>query len=250
MNDAELLRYSRQILLPEVDVEGQEKLLNSRALIVGMGGLGSPVALYLAAAGVGSLMLADFDQVEVSNLQRQILHREDRIGMSKVASAMLTLSELNPATELIPVEEELDVESLRSLLGDVDVVLDCTDNFGIRIALNQACAEARVPLVSGAAIRLEGQITVYDFRHDDSPCYRCLYRDLGDEQLSCSQAGVLAPLVGIIGSMQAAEAIKLLAGFGETLAGRLQLLDLKTMSWRQLKLQRDPSCPFCSFRSV
>lgn len=250
MNDAELLRYSRQILLSEVDVEGQEKLLASRALIVGMGGLGSPAALYLAAAGVGTLMLADFDHVEVSNLQRQILHREDRIGMSKVASALLTLAELNPSTKLIPIEEQLDVESLRSLLGSVDVVLDCTDNFGIRIALNEACAEARVPLISGAAIRLEGQITVYDFRREDSPCYRCLYRDLGDEQLSCSQNGVLAPLVGIIGSMQAAEAIKLLADFGESLAGRLQLLDLKTMNWRQLKLQRDPSCPYCSFRGA
>src|SRR5690606_35612231 len=149
------------------------------------------------------------------------LHREDRIGMSKVASALLTLAELNPSTKLIPIEEQLDVESLRSLLGSVDVVLDCTDNFDVRIALNEACAEARVPLISGAAIRLEGQITVYDFRRKDSPCYRCLYRDLGDEQLSCSQAGVLAPLVGIIGSMQAAEAIKLLADFGESLAGRL-----------------------------
>lgn len=246
MNDDELLRYSRHILLPELDVLGQEKLLNAKVLLVGMGGLGSPAAMYLAAAGVGSLSIADFDHVELSNLQRQIVHGSDRIGMSKVDSAARTLAALNPDTRVVPIEGRLNEKTLATAVQSVDVVLDCSDNFTTRFAINQACVNGKVPLVSGAAIRLEGQITVFDPRQRDSPCYQCLYDEVDDEQLSCAQSGVLAPLVGIIGSMQATEAIKLLAGFGETLVGRLQVLDAKNMTWRELKLARDPQCPVCS----
>ncbi|MEX1033012.1 MAG: molybdopterin-synthase adenylyltransferase MoeB [Cellvibrionaceae bacterium] len=246
MNDNELLRYSRQILLPDLDVVGQESLLRSRALIIGLGGLGSPVAMYLAAAGVGGLTIADFDQVDLSNLQRQIIHTTDRIGTSKVDSAAQTLSQLNPETKLSLIEGRLTEQTLRAAVESVDVVVDCSDNFATRFAINRACVNSKVPLVSGAAIRLEGQISVFDSRRSDSPCYRCLYDDIDDENLSCAQNGVLAPLVGIIGSMQATEAIKLLAGFGEPLVGRLQLLDAKSMTWRELKLSKDPACPVCS----
>ncbi|MGQ9425825.1 molybdopterin-synthase adenylyltransferase MoeB [Gilvimarinus sp. F26214L] len=245
MKDEELLRYSRQILLPELDVDGQEKLLQSRVLIVGMGGLGSPVAMYLAAAGVGTLSIADFDSVELSNLQRQIIHNTASLGISKVDSATKTLAALNPDTRVLPIEGRLNEANLDAVVQTVDLVLDCTDNFSIRFALNRACVNNRVPLVSGAAIRLEGQVSVFDSRREDSPCYSCLYSHVDDEQLSCSQAGVLAPLVGIIGSMQATEAIKILAGFGEPLVGRLQVLDAKTMSWRELRLSKDPACEVC-----
>lgn len=248
MKDEELLRYSRQIMLPEMDVAGQEKLLKSRVLVVGMGGLGSPVAMYLAAAGVGSLTVADFDEVELSNLQRQIIHGTDRIGMSKVDSAARTVAALNPATRVMPVEGRLNEKTLQAAVASVDVVLDCSDNFSTRFAINRACLDNKVPLVSGAAIRLEGQISTFDPRRSDSPCYACLYQEVDDEQLSCATNGVLAPVVGIIGSMQATEAIKLLAGFGETLVGRLQILDAKSMTWRELKLSRDPACPVCSSR--
>src|SRR5690606_17778878 len=223
-----------------------ERLLNARVLIVGMGGLGSPVALYLAAAGVGSLTIADFDEVDLSNLQRQIIHSQDRVGMSKVDSAVRTIAALNPATRVLPIEGKLNEETMRAAVGSVDLVLDCTDNFATRFALNRACVHKRVPLVSGAAIRMEGQISVFDSRREDSPCYACLYDELDDENLSCAQSGVIAPLVGIVGSVQALEAIKLLAGFGESLVGRLQLLDAKTMSWRELRLTRDPACAVCS----
>jgi molybdopterin/thiamine biosynthesis adenylyltransferase len=246
MNNDQLLRYSRQILLPELDVAGQERLLNASVLIVGMGGLGSPVAMYLAAAGVGSLTIADFDRVELSNLQRQIIHTSDRLGMSKVDSAVETLAAINPDTRVVPIEGQLSEATLKAAVRSVDLVVDCSDNFTTRFAINRACWASGVPLVSGAAIRLEGQIAVFDPRSDSSPCYHCLYKEVDDEQLSCAQSGVLAPLVGIIGSMQALEAIKLLAGFGESLAGRLQILDAKTMRWRELKLARDPQCAVCS----
>lgn len=250
MNDEELLRYSRQILLPELDVEGQEKLMNSKALVVGMGGLGSPAAMYLAAAGVGSLTIADFDEVELSNLQRQIIHTTARVGMSKVDSAAKTIAALNPTTRILPVEGRLNQKTLKAAVASVDVVLDCSDNFSTRFAINRACIENKIPLVSGAAIRLEGQITVFDPLRSDSPCYRCLYEDIDDEQLSCATNGVLAPLVGIIGSMQATESIKLLADFGEPLVGRLQILDAKSMTWRELKLAKDPQCPVCGSSEI
>lgn len=246
MNDQDLLRYSRQIMLPEMDVAGQERLLAAKVLVVGMGGLGSPVAMYLAAAGVGELRIVDFDAVEVSNLQRQIAHTDARIGQAKVASAATMLAALNPNTHVVPINQRLAGEQLQQQVNAVDLVVDCSDNFSTRFAINRACVSALKPLVSGAAIRLEGQITVFDPRLPHSPCYRCLYDEIDDENLSCAENGVLAPLVGIVGSVQATEAIKLLAGFGQSLVGRLQILDAKTMSWRELKLRKDPACPVCN----
>ena len=243
MNDDQLLRYSRQIMLPDVDLEGQEKLLNARVLIVGLGGLGSPVAMYLAAAGVGNLILADFDEVDLSNLQRQIIHKNARIGHNKAQSAAQTLRALNPEIEINCIEAKLDASSLKELVASVDVVADCTDNFTIRFELNAACVAAKVPLVSGAAIRLEGQVAIFDSANN-SPCYRCLYEE-NDDDLSCATNGVLAPLVGVIGSMQALETIKLIVGFGTNLAGRLLIFDARHSQWRELKLPRDPDCPVC-----
>ncbi|GAB1258901.1 molybdopterin-synthase adenylyltransferase MoeB [Aurantivibrio plasticivorans] len=245
MQDEELLRYSRQILLPDVDVEGQEKLLNAKVLIVGLGGLGSPVAMYLAAAGVGELYLADFDEVDVSNLQRQIVHASSRIGVNKAQSARQHLLDINPHCRVRCYESRLTDAECETVFNEVDAVVDCTDNFSTRFMLNQLSVKTKTPLVSGAAIRLEGQVTVYDPRSDESPCYRCLYEYIDDSQLSCSQNGVLAPLVGIIGSVQATETIKLIAEFGQPLVGRLLLLDAKSMQWRELLLKRDPKCPVC-----
>lgn len=243
MNDDQLLRYSRQIMLPEVDLDGQEKLLNARVLIVGLGGLGSPVAMYLAAAGVGHLVLADFDEVDLSNLQRQIIHNNDRIGHNKAQSAAQTLRALNPEIEITCITSKLDAASLKELVASVDVVADCTDNFAIRFAINAACVAANVPLVSGAAIRLEGQVAIFDSANN-SPCYRCLYEE-NDDDLSCAANGVLAPLVGVIGSMQALETIKLIVSFGTNLAGRLLIFDARHSQWRELNLPRDPDCPVC-----
>lgn len=245
MNDNQLLRYSRQIMLPDVDIEGQEKLLAARVLIVGLGGLGSPVAMYLAAAGVGHLTLVDFDRVDLSNLQRQIVHSTDRLQQNKAASAAQTLRALNPETELTCIASQVTADELGALIKTVDLVLDCTDNFTTRFAINAACVAAKIPLVSGAAIRLEGQVTVFDARNPDSPCYHCLYPQDNDEDLSCAANGVLAPLVGVIGSMQALEAIKLLAGFGTNLSGRLLLFDARHSQWRELKLPKDSNCPVC-----
>lgn len=245
MNDEQLLRYSRQIMLPELDIDGQEKLLHSTVLLVGLGGLGSPVAMYLAAAGVGHLILADDDEVDLTNLQRQIVHSTDRVGQTKVHSAAQTLSALNPEVKITEVCERLQGERLQTLVDSVDLVVDGTDNFSVRYAINSACVHARKPLVSGAAIRMEGQVAVFDSRRADSPCYRCLYAVDEDEQLSCAASGVLAPLVGIIGSMQALEALKLLAGFGADLAGRLLLFDAYRSQWRELRLAKDPHCPVC-----
>lgn len=245
MNDEQLLRYSRHIMLPDLDIEGQEKLLAAHVLILGLGGLGSPVAMYLAAAGVGHLTLVDDDEVDLSNLQRQIVHTTERIGQSKVASAAQTIAQLNPEVEVTCLTQRLDQKALKQQLADVDLALDCTDNFSTRFALNAACVTTRTPLVSGAAIRLEGQVAVFDSRRPESPCYRCLYEDQNDENLSCAASGVLAPLVGVIGTMQALEALKLLAGFGTDLAGRLLLFDARHAQWRELKLARDPKCPVC-----
>lgn len=248
LSDGELLRYSRQILLAQVDIAGQLRLKDARVLIVGLGGLGSPVALYLAAAGVGELHLADFDQVDLSNLQRQVLHDESRIGQGKVDSALQRLAALNPEVRLVPLREALDADSLEARVALVDLVLDCSDNFTTRAAVNAACVAQGRPLVSGAAIRLEGQLSVFDPRRADSPCYHCLYGEGSEAELSCSEAGVLGPVVGLVGSLQALEALKLLAGFGEPLVGRLLLVDAAGSRFRELRVKRDPGCPVCGAR--
>ena len=246
LNDDELLRYSRQILLKQVDIDGQLKLKKSRVLVVGLGGLGSPVALYLAAAGVGELHLADFDSLDMTNLQRQIVHDTPSIGMHKVDSAMVRLSAINPSVTLVPHRAAMDADSLANTVAAVDLVLDCTDNFAVREAVNLACVRATKPLVSGAAIRLEGQLSVFDPRVEASPCYHCLYGHGSEADLTCSEAGVLGPVVGMVGSLQALEAIKLLVGFGEPLVGRLLLIDALTSRFRELKVKRDPACIVCS----
>ncbi len=244
MTDDQLLRYSRQILLPAFGYEGQERLLASRVLILGLGGLGSPVAMYLAAAGVGTLVLADFDAVDLSNLQRQILHTSERLGMTKVDSAMRTLTALNPEVCLEPVKGSLTEANLGRVVAGVDLVVDCCDNFATRFAVNAACHTAGVPLVSGAAIRTEGQVAAFSGK-PGGPCYQCLYPRDGGIDETCSANGILAPVVGIIGSIQATEAIKILAGVGEPLYGSLVLLDALTMEWRRLRLPADPACPIC-----
>lgn len=248
MNDDQLLRYSRQIMLPEFDVAGQDALLDAHALIVGLGGLGSPAALYLAAAGIGSLTLVDHDTVEVSNLQRQIIHDQHSLGRDKVASAADRIAAINPDTQVHTVAAKLDERRLGETIAGVDVVIDGTDNFAIRYAINKACFAQRKPLVSGAAIRMEGQVAVFDPRRADSPCYQCLYADAADVVLNCAENGVAAPLVGIVGSIQAMEAIKVVADVGDTLAGYVLYLDAKRMELRKLKLSRDPNCPTCADR--
>ena len=246
MDDDQLLRYSRQIMLPAVEFEGQQRLLDSRVLIIGMGGLGSPVAMYLAAAGVGHLVLNDDDKVDLSNLQRQIAHSSSDLGSAKTLSAKNTIEALNPDIHVQTINRRLSKQELLQQIGNVDVVVDATDNFNTRFLINEVCVESRKPLVSGAAIRMEGQVTV--FRNDtaNSPCYRCLYRDTGELAESCSESGVLAPIVGIIGSIQALETVKLLLNVGNSLQGRLLLLDGSTMEWREINLKKDPGCPICS----
>lgn len=245
VDDQQLLRYSRQILLPQVDVAGQQRLLDSRVLIVGLGGLGSPVALYLAAAGVGHLVLADHDQVDLTNLQRQIIHHTADIGRAKVDSAGDHLQALNPQITIQLIQQALADTALRDAVADVDLVLDCSDNFATRQAVNAACVAAQKPLVSGAAIRLEGQLSVFDPRSPDSPCYQCLYGSGDEEALSCSEAGVIGPLVGLVGSLQALEALKLLIGFGEPLVGRLLLIEALGSRFREMRIRRDPDCACC-----
>ena len=245
MNDDQLLRYSRQIMLPEIDVQGQEKLLCSRVLIIGMGGLGSPVAMYLAAAGIGHLVLVDDDVVELSNLQRQIIHSTNNIGLSKVESAKQTIHQLNPEIKITTFSSRLNDIELTKEMADADIVVDGTDNFTSRFALNEQSVKNATPLISGAAIRMEGQISVFN-KTATSPCYRCLYKDEGELDTSCSTNGVLSPVVGIIGSIQATEAIKVLLNIGETLDGKLLVLDAYTMELRTLKLKKDPFCPICS----
>jgi adenylyltransferase/sulfurtransferase len=248
LSDDELLRYSRQILLQQVDIDGQLKIQAGKVLVVGLGGLGSPVALYLAAAGVGELHLADFDTVDLTNLQRQVIHDTAGVGQAKVDSAAARLAALNPHVRLLPLPQALDADSLAAAVAAVDVVVDCCDNFTTRAAVNAACVAAGKPLVSGAAIRLEGQLAVFDPRRHDSPCYHCLYGEGSEDELTCSEAGVLGPLVGLVGSLQALETLKLLAGFGEPLVGRLLLVDALTSRFRELRVRRDPQCPVCGAR--
>ncbi len=245
MEDLQLLRYSRQIMLPQVDVEGQQKLLNARVLIIGLGGLGSPAAMYLAAAGVGCLALNDFDAVDLTNLQRQIAHDTESLGISKVESAKHTLLRLNPEIHIDTINRALEGEDLELEIAASDVVLDCTDNFATRFAVNRACVATHTPLVSGAVIRFEGQISVFTPGFDDSPCYNCLYPDQGGLEESCVRNGVIAPLPGIIGAMQALEAVKLIAGIGQSLRGRLLLLDALSMEWNRMNLRKNPQCPTC-----
>jgi len=245
MKDDQLLRYSRQIMLPQVDIAGQQALLDSHVLIIGAGGLGSPASMYLAAAGVGRLTLVDNDTVELSNLQRQLAHTETDLGANKADSAAATLRAINSDVEVIALNRRVCAAELGELVSSADVVLDATDNVETRFAINRACLAAKVPLVSGAAIRLEGQIAVFDSRQSDSPCYECLYKGGEGGDLTCADNGVFAPVVGIIGSMQALEALKLIAQFGDTLVGRLLLFDASSMQWREMKLPRDPNCVAC-----
>lgn len=249
MNDEQLLRYSRQIMLPEFDVAGQEALLDANALVVGLGGLGSPAALYLAAAGIGTLTLVDHDTVDISNLQRQIIHDTSSLDRAKVDSAAERIKAINPDTRVRTLAAKLDGDQLAAAVDEADVVLDGTDNFTARYAINAACVAAGTPLVSGAAIRLEGQVAVFDARQPDAPCYQCLYADAADVALNCAQNGVAAPLVGIVGSVQAMEAMKVIAGVGETLTGYVLYVDAKRMEWRKLRLTRNPRCPTCNARS-
>ncbi|MHB8454898.1 MAG: HesA/MoeB/ThiF family protein [Acidiferrobacterales bacterium] len=245
MDDSQLLRYSRQILLPQIGIEGQQRLLGSRVLIIGMGGLGSPVALYLAASGVGELVIVDHDRVELSNLQRQIAHTTAAIGQDKVDSAQRMIKALNPDVQVTAVNAQLSPAALDEQVRLADACVDASDNFATRFALNRACVTHKTPLISGAVIRMEGQVAVFRSDRPESPCYRCLYKDMDELAETCSQTGVLAPLPGIIGSIQATETLKVLLDVGESLAGRLLLLDAMTMEWRSLRLRKDPGCPVC-----
>jgi len=249
MNDDQLLRYSRHILLPQIGIDGQERILGARALVVGAGGLGSPVALFLATAGLGRITLCDGDAVDLTNLQRQIAHRMATVGVNKAESARMTLAALNPDVRVDVVPERVAGERLAALVAEHDVVLDCSDNFATRHAVNRACVAARVPLVSGAAVRFDGQVAVFDPRRPDGACYQCLFpEDAESEDVRCAVMGVFAPLVGVVGSLQAAEALKLVAGAGETIANRLLLYDALAAEWRSVRLTRDPACPVCGPR--
>ncbi len=244
MDDDQLLRYSRQLMMQDIEVAGQEKLLDATVLVVGLGGLGCPIAMYLAAAGVGHLILADFDEVDMTNLQRQIAHRTQDVGRLKATSAADTIREINPGTRITEVTERLDAGSIGPLLKDVDIVVDATDNFDTRFMINDACVQHRKRLVSGAAIQLEGQIMVYDPDLENGPCYRCLYQD-ATEDMTCAEFGVAAPLVGVVGTMQAMETLKLIVGVGRSLAGYLLVFDARNAEWRKLKLPRNPACQTC-----
>jgi len=251
VNDEQLLRYSRHVLLDEIGIEGQQRLLEARALIVGAGGLGSPAAFYLATAGLGSLVLADHDTVDLTNLQRQILHTTDRVGRYKAESGKQTLNAINPDVSVHALTQRLVDESLGAQVAAADVVLDCTDNFATRHAINRACVRHRKPLVSGAAIRFDGQVSVFDLRREDAPCYHCLFPDGEDvEEVNCATMGVFAPLVGIVGSTQAAEAIKIVTGTGTSLSGRLLMLDALAMKWHEVRVSRDPGCPVCGYHAA
>lgn len=247
MNDDQLVRYSRHILLDEFGVEGQERLLASHALVIGAGGLGSPVALYLASAGVGRITVCDNDKVDLTNLQRQIIHRTSSVGAQKVQSARDTMLALNPQIDVVPLSERIAGERMEALVGAADIVIDGSDNFATRHALNRACVKHAKPLVSGAAVRFDGQVSVFDFRKPGSACYACLFPEEGEnEDMPCAIMGVFAPVTGIVGTIQAAEALKVLAGIGETLTGRLLLLDALTMQIRIVRLTRDERCGVCS----
>ncbi len=247
MDDNQLLRYSRHILLPQIAYEGQQQLTQSHALIIGAGGLGSPIAMYLAAAGVGKLTICDFDTVDLTNLQRQIIHQTTSLGSNKAISAQRTLQQLNPEVQVVPITSKANEDTMAELVKQADVVLDGSDNFATRYMLNRLCCRYQKPLVSGAAISFEGQVSVFDFRKPDTPCYACLFPDDGSENsMRCADNGVFSPLVGIIGATQAAEAIKVLLGIGQTLTGRLLLLDSLSMEWRSIQLKRDPKCAICA----
>jgi len=245
MTDEELLRYSRQIMLPQVDIDGQQQLIDSTTLIIGLGGLGSPSALYLAAAGVGHLIIADFDQVELSNLQRQIIHSTNDLGKDKIESAKETLIALNPNIKITTVSK-LDEDNLPSLIAEADVVLDGTDNFKSRFAINKACVEGSMPLVSAAVIRLEGQLSVFKGFEADQPCYQCLYPEAGEGRDNCVENGVLAPVAGMLGTMQALQAVKVLLNLGEQLSGELMLVDALDLNFRKVKITKDSQCPVCN----
>ena len=247
MNDQQLLRYSRHILLNEIGMEGQAKLLAAHALVIGAGGLGSPVVLYLAAAGVGRITLCDNDQVDLTNLQRQIAHPSASLGMNKAESAAQSARAINPMVNITAITQRVAGELLNELVASADVVLDASDNFATRHAINRACVAQRKPLVSGAAVRFDGQVSVFDLRDENAPCYHCLFPESSEaDEMRCAENGVFAPLVGIIGSTQAAEAMKLIVGCGETLSGQLLLLNSLTMEWRSLRLKRDPGCVVCA----
>lgn len=247
LDDAQLMRYARHILLDEYGIEAQEKISAARVLIVGAGGLGSPAAYYLAAAGVGQITLVDDDEVDLSNLQRQILHNSARVGLNKAQSGQMTLQELNPLIQIEPLAQRLSDEDLDRLMPQHDLVLDCTDNFATRHAINRAAVRHHVPIVSGAGIRFSGQISVYDLRNDQAPCYHCLFPEADDvQELRCATTGVLGPLVGMVGCIQAAEALKVLGGFGEPLVGRLLSVDALTMQWHTVRFRKDPDCLVCS----
>ncbi len=249
MNDEQLLRYSRHILLDEMGVDVQERLLGATALVVGAGGLGSPAGLYLAAAGIGRILLADDDAVDLTNLQRQILHRQDRIGEPKAESGRRSMLEINPGIEVEAIARRLDGDAMLGAVERADVVLDCCDNFATRQAVNRACVARRKPLVSGAAIRFDGQVAVFDPRRDDSPCYHCLFPEGQDvEEVRCATMGVFAPLTGIVGTTQAAEALKLAGGFGTPAVGRLLMIDARAMRWHEVRVPRDPECTVCASR--
>lgn len=245
MNDDQLLRYNRHLMLPQIGFEGQQKLRDAHVLIIGLGGLGSPAALYLATAGIGKLTLVDDDEVELSNLQRQIIHRNQNIGEKKVVSAKSNLLAINDEVNIVTIDHRLDESSLAQQIQLADVVLDASDNFDTRFAVNRACVEQKKPLVSGAAIQFEGQISVFDSRDEHCPCYSCLYPEKGEENLTCSGNGILAPVVGIIGSMQALEAIKLICQIGKPLYGRLLLFDALLLQWRSMNFKKDPDCQVC-----
>lgn len=251
MDDSQLLRYSRHILLNEIGMEGQTRLLNSRALIIGAGGLGSPVALYLAAAGVGSITLCDDDAVDLTNLQRQIAHDLAGVGVNKAQSAAARMAAMSPDTRITPLPRRLFGDDLLAQVAAADVVLDCSDNFATRHAVNRACVAARKPLVSGAAVRFDGQVSVFDLRRDDAPCYACLFpAEAQDREMRCAEFGVFSPLVGVIGTLQASEALKVLMGIGRDLSGRLLLFNALDAEWREIRLKKDPACPVCSDRTA
>jgi molybdopterin/thiamine biosynthesis adenylyltransferase len=246
MNDQQLLRYSRHILLDEIGIEGQERMLAASALVIGAGGLGSPAAMYLASAGIGRITLVDDDVVDLTNLQRQILHTTARVGQPKAESGRAALAQINPEIEVVALRERAGDARLAQLVAASSVVLDCSDNFATRHAVNRACVAQRVPLVSGAVIRFDGQLSVFDPRRADSPCYSCLFpQDQKFEDVACSTMGVFAPLVGVIGAMQAAEALKLVMAVGSSLAGRLLLLDGRGMEWTSIRIARNPACAVC-----
>ena len=251
MNDDQLLRYSRHILLDEIGIEGQERICAARVLILGAGGLGAPAALYLAASGVGQITVVDDDAVDLTNLQRQIAHTTARVGQPKVASLAQAVTDLNPQVQLQPIAQRADAALLDALLPGMTVVLDCCDNYRTRHLLNAACVRHGIPLVSGAAIKFDAQITVFDPRHSEAPCYACLFDpDATFEEVQCATMGVFAPMVGIIGAMQAAEALKLVAGVGQSVAGRLLMLDGRSMEWNTLRSQRHAGCPVCGPSAV